>query len=107
MNANKWRNWALVYMFGGFFIIYCGVYSKALLPYLLGLGSIGVVAGILIYFRFGPVNPTMRTIECPRCSNKTRLTGPEDACDTCHLPLRRTEHGTYEPYVKETFPNPR
>jgi endogenous inhibitor of DNA gyrase (YacG/DUF329 family) len=99
MNANKWRNWALVFMFGGFFVMYCGMYSIGLLPYLLVIGSIGVVIGILIYFRFGPVNKTIQESECPRCGKPTRLTGETDACSHCQQPLRRTKDGNYEPYV--------
>lgn len=101
MNSSRWRNWGLVAMFGGFFVMYCGMYSRALLPYLLIIGGIGVVAGILIYFRYGPVNPSIAEIECPRCGQPTRLTGPEDACSHCRQPLRKTENGTYEPYVPQ------
>lgn len=86
-------------MFGGFFVMYAGVYNKSLIPYLLPVGSIGVLAGILIYFRFGPVNPSIKTIECPRCGRRTRLTGEFDACSHCKQPLRRTPEGTYEPHV--------
>lgn len=80
--------------------MYCGVYSARLLPYLLAAGSAGVVAGILLYFRYGPVNPSVRTVDCPRCGRATRLTGKEDACSHCRQPLRLTDGGHYEPYVK-------
>ncbi|MCL6593403.1 MAG: hypothetical protein K6T31_05460 [Alicyclobacillus sp.] len=99
MNANKWRNWALVFMFGGFFIMYAGVYHRAWIPYLLAIGTAGVLAGILIYFRFGPVNPALHNVQCPRCGKVTRLTGVVDACSHCRQPLRRTAQGDYEPYV--------
>lgn len=97
VNVNKWRNWALVFMFGGFFVMYCGVFNRTLLPILLVIGGIGVVIGILMYFRFGPVNPRIQTIECPRCGEQTRLTGPRDACSHCQQVLRLTDGGTYEP----------
>ncbi|MCL6627149.1 DUF2614 family zinc ribbon-containing protein [Alicyclobacillus shizuokensis] len=100
MNVNRWRNLALVFLFAGFFVMYLGVYSKRLLPYLTIAGGIGVLAGILLYFRFGPVNPSIRTIQCPRCGRDTRPTGQYDACAHCGLPLQRTPAGTYEPYVK-------
>lgn len=100
MTASRWRNWALVFMFGGFFVIYCGVYNRVLLPYLLAVGSIGVVMGILIYFRFGPVNPTVKHVQCPRCGQQTRLTGTVDACSNCQQKMRLTESGTYEPYAE-------
>lgn len=97
MNVNKWRNWALVFMFGGFFVMYCGVFNHTLLPYLLAVGGVGVVVGILMYFRYGPVNSSIQTVECPRCGQETRLTGPIDACNHCHQRLRKTESGSYEP----------
>ncbi|MCL6452000.1 MAG: hypothetical protein K6T78_00050 [Alicyclobacillus sp.] len=100
MNSNKWRNWALVFMFGGFFVMYCGMYSRALLPYLLVVGGIGVVIGILLYFRFGPVNTSIQKVTCPRCGQSARLTGEIDACPHCHLTLRRTPSGSYEPDVQ-------
>jgi endogenous inhibitor of DNA gyrase (YacG/DUF329 family) len=87
-------------MFGGFFIMYCGMYSVRLLPYLLVIGGIGVALGILMYFRFGPVNKTIHEAECPRCGKTTRLTGEVDACSHCQQSLHRTEDGNYEPYVK-------
>jgi hypothetical protein len=99
MNVNKWRNWALVFMFGGFFVMYLGLFDKAILPVLLILGGLSVVTGILMYFRFGPVNTSIHETECPRCGSKIRLTGETDACSQCRLPLRRTADGQYEPYV--------
>lgn len=99
MNSNKMRNLALIFMFGGFFVMYCGMYSRAALPYLLSVGGVGVVVGILLYFRYGPVNPSITESECPRCGKKTRLTGPTDACSHCGQPLRKTESGQYEPYI--------
>jgi ribosomal protein L37E len=99
MNVNKWRNLALVFLFGGFFVMYLGVYNARLLPYLTVLGGLGVLAGILLYFRFGPVNPSIRTIPCPRCGQDTRPTGKFDACSHCGQPLQRTPSGSYEPYV--------
>ncbi|MCL6631365.1 MAG: hypothetical protein K6T63_01925 [Alicyclobacillus herbarius] len=100
MNVNKWRNLALVCLFAGFFVMYLGVYNKALLPYLTTAGGLGVLAGILLYFRFGPVNPSIQTIQCPRCGKPTRPTGRYDACAECGQPLQRTPAGTYEPYAK-------
>ncbi|WP_029422659.1 DUF2614 family zinc ribbon-containing protein [Alicyclobacillus macrosporangiidus] len=100
MNVDKWRNWALVMMFGGFFVMYSGVYHRAWIPYLMVIGGLGVLAGILVYFRFGPVNPTVHEAECPRCGRITRLTGAYDACRHCHQPMRRVPGGGYEPYVK-------
>lgn len=88
-----------MFIFGGFFIMYFGVYSRSLLPYLMIVGGIGVAAGILLYFRFGPVNQSITTIECPRCGEMTRPTGQYDACAHCQQPLRRTADGDYEPYV--------
>jgi hypothetical protein len=99
--VNKWRNWALIFMFGGFFVMYLGMFNKMLLPILLVVGGLGVVVGILLYFRFGPVNPTIREIDCPRCGTKIRLTGERDACSHCGQRLLRTEEGNYEPYVAE------
>ena len=99
MNVNKWRNWALVFMFGGFFVMYFGMFNRALLPYLLVVGGTGVVAGILLYFRFGPVNSLVREIQCPRCGQTIKLTGERDKCLYCHQPLHRTVEGDYEPYV--------
>lgn len=99
MNSNRWRNRSLIWMFGGFFLMYCGVYSIALLPYLLVLGTIGVIGGILLYFRYGPVNQRIQTVECPRCGHVTRLTGERDACTACKQTLRLTADGTYEPYI--------
>ncbi len=101
LNVNKWRNAALVFMFGGFFVMYLGVFNKSLLPFLLVIGSLGVVGGILIYFRFGPVNQSIHETECPRCGVRVRLTGQTDACSHCEQPLRRTESGEDEPYVAE------
>ncbi|WP_026974214.1 DUF2614 family zinc ribbon-containing protein [Alicyclobacillus contaminans] len=101
MNINRWRNWALLLMFGGFFVMYLGVYDKVLLPVLLVIGSLAWVAGIGIYFRFGPVNTRLNEIECPRCGQRIRLTGATDACAHCGLPMRRVEGGQYEPYVPE------
>jgi ribosomal protein L37E len=100
MKSNKWRNWALVYMFSGFFIMYIGVYVRSLLPYLIPIGGLGVVAGILLYFRFGPVNKSIQETECPRCGQMTRLIGDHDSCSHCGQSLRKTNTGTYEPYVK-------
>lgn len=87
-------------MFGGFFVMYLGMYSVRLLPYLLVIGGVGVLIGILMYFRFGPVNKTIHESECPRCGRMTKLTGETDACSYCQQPLRRTQDGNYEPYVK-------
>lgn len=101
MNINKFRNWALVFMFGGFFLMYLGMFNKGLLPFLLVIGGFGVVLGILMYFRFGPVNPSIHETECPRCGVKVRLTGKTDACSHCGQGLRRTDAGHYEPYVAE------
>lgn len=100
MNSNKGRNLALIFMFGGFFIMYLGMFNRALLPYLLTIGGIGVVLGIIMYFRFGPVNPKIKEVECPRCGKFSRLTGAYDACTHCGQTLQRTDSGTYEPYVK-------
>jgi len=101
VNSNRFRNQSLIYMFSGFFIIYCGIYSRALLPYLLAVGSVGVFIGIMLYFRYGPVNQTnVHTLECPRCGQMARLTGQEDMCSHCGQAMRRTEAGTYEPFVK-------
>lgn len=100
MNANRWRNWALIFMFGGFFVMYFGIYNKQLLPYLTVVGGLFVLAGILLYFRFGPVNQSIQTIECPRCGEQMRPTGAVDACSNCKQPLRRTDSGTYEPYLE-------
>jgi len=80
--------------------MYCGVYSTPLIPYLLTIGGFGVLIGILMYFRYGPVNTDIKTVECPRCGQGTRLTGAEDACTNCGQTLRRTPDGAYEPYVK-------
>lgn len=99
MNSNKWRNWGLVAMFAGFFLMYSSVYDKALIPYFLPIGSIGVIFGIGSYFRFGPVNPSIKTQECPRCGERVRLTGEHDACSHCKQPLQRTADGSYEPYL--------
>ncbi len=100
MNVNKWRNWALVFMFGGFFVMYCGVFNHTLLPYLLAVGGAGVVVGILMYFRYGPVTPGIHTVKCPGCSQETRLTGTVDTCSHCHQRLRKTRTGSYEPDAK-------
>lgn len=81
--------------------MYCGMYSRRLSPYLLTIGGIGVVLGILLYFRFGPVNTSIKETECPRCGQRVRLTGDVDACTHCQQPLHRTESGSYEPYVKQ------
>jgi len=99
MNSNKWRNWGLVSMFAGFFLMYSSVYDKALIPFFLPIGSIGVLIGIGTYFRFGPVNSSIHTIDCPKCGTNTRLTGKYDACSFCKQPLKRMENGTYEPYL--------
>lgn len=99
MNVNRWRNLALVFMFGGFFVIYCGVYDRTLLPYLLAIGTVGLLIGILLYFRFGPVNPTVHQIQCPRCGSDIRVVGDQDACNRCRQALRRDDSGNYEPYV--------
>ncbi|GGJ05629.1 hypothetical protein GCM10010885_13470 [Alicyclobacillus cellulosilyticus] len=104
MNANRWRNGALVLMFAGFFTMYGGVYKLQWMPFLLVLGSLGVLAGILIYFRFGPVNPRLRTMDCPRCGERIRLAGERDACPHCRLALYRTAAGTYEPHVPPDAP---
>lgn len=101
MNSNRFRNQSLIYMFSGFFIIYCGIYSRTLLPYLLALGSIGVFIGMMLYFRYGPVNQSnVQTIDCPRCGQRTRLTGTEDHCTHCGQAMRKTGAGTYEPFVQ-------
>lgn len=81
--------------------MYCGMFNRNLAPYLLTIGGFGVVVGILLYFRFGPVNTSIKEIDCPRCGQKVRLTGDVDACTYCHQALRRTESGSYEPYVKQ------
>lgn len=99
MKVNKWRNLALVFMFGGFFVMYCGVYSRTLLPYLLAVGTVGLFIGILMYFRYGPVNPTVHKLTCPRCGAQIQVTGEIDACTACQQTLRRMAGGNYEPYV--------
>jgi hypothetical protein len=99
VNAEKWRNRALIFMFGGFFIMYLGVYDKPLIPYLTVIGAAGVFAGIALYFCFGPVGGAGVKSECPRCAKVTRLSGAFDQCAHCGLPLRRTGSGEYEPYV--------
>jgi hypothetical protein len=93
---------SLIYMFAGFFIIYCGVYSRGLLPYLLAVGSVSLLIGIFLYFRYGPANPSVLSAECPRCGKTTRLKGEFDACDQCGQTLKRTTKGTYEPYVAKS-----
>ncbi|WDL98667.1 DUF2614 family zinc ribbon-containing protein [Alicyclobacillus sp. ALC3] len=102
MNVNTLRNWALAFMFGGFFVMYCGVFNRTLLPYLLAMGGVGVVVGILMYFRYGPVTASIQTVKCPCCGQETRLAGAVDACSHCHQRLRKTETGSYEPDVKAT-----
>lgn len=97
MNVNRWRNYALVFMFGGFFIMYCGVFNRVLLPYLLLVGTLLLIAGIMMYFRFGPVNPSVLRIPCPRCGKETRVTGEEDSCSHCGQRLRKNTSGHYEP----------
>jgi hypothetical protein len=99
VNAEKWRNLGLVFMFGGFAIMYFGVYDKPLIPVLTIIGAIGVAAGIGVYFRFGPVGGTGRRVQCPRCGEVTRLSGRHDRCAHCKQPMRRTPGGDYEPYV--------
>ncbi|MBX6353115.1 MAG: hypothetical protein IRZ10_07235 [Thermoflavifilum sp.] len=99
MNAEKWRNIGLVFLFAGFFVMYLGVYDKPLIPVLTCIGAVGVLAGIGIYFRFGPISGSGRRIQCPRCGQVTRLTGSHDQCAHCKQPMRRTATGDYEPYV--------
>jgi hypothetical protein len=102
VNQNRFRNWSLAFLFGGFFIMYSGMFSKSLLPVLLVVGGISVVIGMLLYFRYGPVSSQMYTTLCPRCGASIRLTGKADACNHCGLTLRKTPTGEYEPYVAES-----
>lgn len=99
LNQNRFRNYSLACLFGGFFIMYLGVFAKALIPFLMCGGGVLVVIGLLLYFRYGPVNRNIQTIACPRCGHHTRLSGSKDACQFCQQPLQLTDAGSYEPYV--------
>ncbi|MBL0386163.1 hypothetical protein JJB07_05795 [Tumebacillus sp. ITR2] len=88
MRLNRLRTVALALIFLAFFIMYLGVFSSAILPYTLVIGTIMILVSVFIYFRVGAMSMKIPTLECPNCHRTTKVMGMEDGCMYCNAPIR-------------------
>lgn len=88
MRLNRLRTTALALIFLAFFIMYLGVFSALILPYMLVLGTIMILVSVFIYFRVGAMSMKIPALECPHCHRITKVMGMEDGCMYCNAPIR-------------------
>ncbi|PWK13805.1 DUF2614 family zinc ribbon-containing protein [Tumebacillus permanentifrigoris] len=88
MRLNRLRTTALALIFLAFLIMYLGVFSAAILPFALVIGTILIMVSVFIYFRVGAMSMKIPTLECPNCHRMTKVMGMEDGCMYCGVPIR-------------------
>jgi hypothetical protein len=88
MRLNRLRTTALALIFLAFLIMYLGVFSAAVLPFALVIGTILILVSVFIYFRVGAMSMRIPTLSCPNCNRMTKVMGMEDGCMYCGAPIR-------------------
>lgn len=87
---NKIRSFALILIFAGMIIMYCGIWARKyawLMVILFILGIICIVLSTVVYFWIGLLSTKAVPIICPNCEKPTKMLGRVDACMHCKQPL--------------------
>ncbi|MCJ7843311.1 YgzB family protein [Lederbergia sp. NSJ-179] len=87
---NKIRSFALGLIFGGFIIMYVGIFFKnhpLVMTIFMILGLLAIIASTLVYFWIGMLSTKAVQVICPNCEKPTKILGRVDMCMHCREPL--------------------
>mgnify|MGYP001954983843 CR=1 FL=1 len=102
--VNKFRNFALILVFLGVFIMYVALLFKnhpILMTILMILGFLSVFLSSFVYLWVGMLSVKTVQVICPNCGRPTKILGRVDLCMFCNEPLTLDPELEGKPFDKK------
>jgi hypothetical protein len=77
----------LIMILGTAGIVFWGQAGKIFAGIFLGIGAIGLLGSVGIYFYAGMMSTSVKSIVCPECGKATKMLGKTDRCMYCKTML--------------------